>query len=385
MPIVIIAIAEWFGTALWFTPNAVIDDLQRTWGLATGDLGWLTGAVQFGFLLGTLGLGLSGLADRTRASRLFALACLVGALSNALLPYAGGLWPAVGLRLITGLSLAGIYPIGMKLMVGWAPGRAGLGLAWLVGMLVLGTAMPHLLAGIDWGGDWKLTLWIASLLALLAGVAVWRLGDAPCLARVPTSTSSRLAGLAAFGIADFRRAASAYFGHMWELYTLWALIPLLLATALPSLTTTQLALGSFVLIAIGGPGCWLGGWLSLRLGSRRIAQLGLSGSAICCLSYPWLGSMSGLWAALFLALWSLLAVIDSPHFSALSARACPASLVGSALTLQNAIGYAISAASLAWLLPIWTTLGPWVAWLMLPGPMVGLWVLRSRQKGFAHS
>ncbi|MDF9433390.1 MFS transporter [Chromohalobacter israelensis] len=377
MPIVIIAIAEWFGTALWFTPNAVIDDLQRTWGLATGDLGWLTGAVQFGFLLGTLGLGLSGLADRTRASRLFALACLVGALSNALLPYAGGLWPAVGLRLITGLSLAGIYPIGMKLMVGWAPGRAGLGLAWLVGMLVLGTAMPHLLAGIDWGGDWKLTLWIASLLALLAGVAVWRLGDAPCLARVPTSTSSRLAGLAAFGIADFRRAASAYFGHMWELYTLWTLIPLLLIAANPSLSPQALSLLSFALIAVGAPGCWLGGWLSQHLGSRRVAILGLAGSAIGCLLYPWIAPQVGFAAlVVYLAAWSLLAVIDSPQFSALSANACPATLVGSALTLQNAIGFAISAVSIGLLVPWLSALGATIAWWLLPGPLLGLLALR---------
>lgn len=377
MPIVIIAIAEWFGTALWFTPNAVIGDLQRTWGLATGDLGWLTGAVQFGFLLGTLGLGLSGLADRTRASRLFSLACLVGALSNALLPYAGGLWPAVGLRLVTGLSLAGIYPIGMKLMVGWAPGRAGLGLAWLVGMLVLGTAMPHLLAGIDWGGDWKLTLWIASLLALLAGVAVWRLGDAPSLARASTPTPSRLAGLAAFRIADFRRAASAYFGHMWELYTLWTLIPLLLIAANPSLSPQALSMLSFALIAVGAPGCWLGGWLSQHLGSRRVAILGLAGSVIGCLLYPWIAPHVGFAAlVVYLAAWSLLAVIDSPQFSALSANACPATLVGSALTLQNAIGFAISAVSIGLLVPWLPTLEATIAWWLLPGPLLGLLALR---------
>ena len=381
MPIVIIAIAEWFGTALWFTPNAVIGDLQRTWGLATGDLGWLTGAVQFGFLLGTLGLGLSGLADRTRASRLFALACLVGALSNALLPYACGLWPAVGLRLITGLSLAGIYPIGMKLMVGWAPGRAGLGLAWLVGMLVLGTAMPHLLAGIDWGGDWELTLWLASLLALMAGGIVWRLGDAPSLARASIPTPTRLAGLAAFRIADFRRAAGAYFGHMWELYTLWTLLPLLLIAANPSLSPQALSMLSFALIAVGAPGCWLGGWLSQHLGSRRVAILGLAGSAIGCLLYPWMAPHAGFAAlVVYLAAWSLLSVIDSPQFSALSANACPATLVGSALTLQNAIGFAISAVSIGLLVPWLPVLEATIAWWLLPGPLLGLLALRRLGK-----
>jgi MFS family permease len=405
MPIVIIAIAEWFGTALWFTPNAVIEDLRRLWLLAPGDLGWLTGAVQCGFLLGTLGIGLSGLADRARASHLFALACVIGALSNALLPYAGGLWPAVGLRLITGLSLAGIYPIGMKLMVGWAPNRTGLGLAWLVGMLVLGTAMPHLLAGIGWSGgglldqsgdglmdqsgdglvnqsgdglagdsgSWRLTLWIASLLALLAGIAVWRLGDAPSQARAAAATPSRLAGLAAFRIADFRRAAGAYFGHMWELYTLWTLIPLLLIAADPTLSPQALAMTSFALIAVGAPGCWLGGWLSQRVGSKGVAAIGLAGSALCCLTYPWLAPHLGFTALTgFLALWSLLAVIDSPQFSALSAGACPPTLVGSALTLQNAIGFAISAISIGLLVPALSAWEATIAWWLLPGPLLGL-------------
>ncbi|WP_208605420.1 MFS transporter [Salinicola socius] len=405
MPIVIIAIAEWFGTALWFTPNAVIDDLQQLWQLSPGDLGWLTGAVQFGFLLGTLSLGLSGLADRTRASRLFALACLIGALSNALLPYANGLGSAVGLRVVTGMSLAGIYPIGMKLMVGWAPGRTGLGLAWLVGMLVLGTAMPHLLSGIGWSGgglvdqsggglvdqsggelvdqsgrgragdsdDWRLTLWIASLLSLVAGMAVWRLGDAPSGPRTSATTSSRLAGLGAFRIADFRRAAGAYFGHMWELYTLWTLIPLLLIAVDPTISSRTLAMTSFALIAIGAPGCWFGGWMSQHIGSRRVAAAGLAGSALCCLSYPWLAPHIG-YATLvgFLGLWSLLAVIDSPQFSALSANACPATLVGSALTLQNAIGFAISAASIALLVPALPTWEATIAWWLLPGPLLGL-------------
>ncbi|MDH4573442.1 MFS transporter [Salinicola acroporae] len=377
MPIVLIAIAEWFGTALWFTPNAVIGDLQVAWNLAPADLGWLTGAVQIGFLAGTLGIGLSGLADRAPASRLFALSCLIGALSNALLPYAGGLWPAVGLRVVTGLALAGIYPIGMKLMVGWAPGRAGLGLAWLVGMLVLGTAMPHLLAGIEWGGNWRATLWFASLLALLAAAIVWQLGDAAPLGRSAPQPRSRLAGLAAFGIADFRRAAIAYFGHMWELYTLWTLIPLLLVAANPELSPRMLSMLSFVLIAVGAPGCWLGGWASQRLGSRRVAALGLAGSAMGCALYPWLAPHLGFVALMaYLAVWSLLAVIDSPQFSALSANACPPAMVGSALTLQNAIGFAISALSIALLVPWLSALEATIAWWLLPGPLLGLIGLR---------
>jgi len=381
MPIVVIALAELFGTALWFTPNAVIGDLQQAWSLAATDLGWLTGAVQVGFLLGTLAIGLSGLADRRDASRLFVSACLLGAAANALLPLAGGLWPAVGLRLITGMALAGIYPIGMKLMVGWAPGRTGLGLAWLVGMLVIGTALPHALQGLSlleaFRLPWASGVWGASSLALIAALLVWRLGEAPEVAAAKVTAPGKRPAfdLSVFAIAGYRRAAGGYFGHMWELYTLWALIPLLLAQAWPEASRAGLALGSFALIAIGGPVCWLGGWLSQTLGSRRVAMLGLAGSGICGLLYPWLASASTPVLVIFLGLWSALAVVDSAHFSALSARACPSHLLGTGLTLQNAIGFGISVVSLVLLMPLWPLLGEWLAWLLVPGPAIGLWLI----------
>lgn len=405
MPTLILAIAELFGTALWFTPNAVLPELMTLWSLAPSDLGWLTGAVQGGFLLGTLIIGLTGLADRLDASRLFAACCLLGALSNALLPMAGGLDVAVTLRMITGLCLAGIYPVGMKLMVGWTPGRSGIGLAWLVGMLVLGTALPHGLRALTALDDitlsWRGGIWSASLLAVLGGVMVWRLGEAPRqagaspVASPKAGTKSghrfgrdlRLGGLSAFRISNFRHAAGAYFGHMWELYTLWALLPLMLAARWPSLTTVELAFGAFTLIAIGGPCCWIGGAFSTRLGSRRVAQFALAGSGLCCALYPLLSGLPAIGLLAFLTAWSALAVVDSPQFSALSAKACPANIVGSALTLQNAIGFAISMLSLLILIPLWHTMGPWLAWLLLPGPLIGLWCLHgyTRQQDTASA
>ncbi|WP_110664734.1 MFS transporter [Salinicola halophilus] len=380
MPLVVIALAEWFATALWFTPNAVIGGLQVSLDIAPSDLGWLTGGVQLGFLLGTLTLSLSGIADRVPASRLFALACLIGAGANAALTLADGLVAATLWRVMTGFCLAGIYPIGMKLMVRWVPTATGLALSWLVGMLVLGTAMPHLLAALDWGGDYRSTLWLASLLALIAGVMIFRLGDpaaSPVDARSPDLP--RLSGLGAFRIPEFRRAAGAYFGHMWELYTLWALLPLLVAGALPELGRRESAIVAFALIAVGAPGCWLGGWVSQRWSSERIARIGLAGSAGCAALFPWLFSdMAPTVLIAWLGLWSLLAVIDSPHFSALSARACPPSVVGSALTLQNAIGFGVSALSIALLVPAFETLDARIAWLLLPGPLAGLWALHRR-------
>ncbi|MCP1366556.1 MFS transporter, partial [Halomonas sp. BBD48] len=161
------------------------------------------------------------------------------------------------------------------------------------------------------------------------------------------------------------------------LYTLWALLPLLLASALPQASGVTLALGSFALIAIGGPGCWLGGWLSQRIGSRRVAMLGLAGSGTCCLVFPWAGTLPALLAVPFLGLWSVLAVVDSAHFSALSAQAVPTQRLGTALTLQNAIGFGISVMSLIMLVPMWPLLEQWIGWLLLPGPLVGLCLLRQ--------
>ncbi|WP_110687580.1 MFS transporter [Salinicola aestuarinus] len=396
MPILLIAIAEWFATALWFTPNAVIGALQTSLGITPTDLGWLTGGVQLGFLLGTLTLALSGIADRVPASRLFALACLIGAGANAALTFADSLVVATLWRVVTGCCLAGIYPIGMKLMVRWVPESTGLALSWLVGMLVLGTAMPHLLAALDWGGDYRSTLWLASLMALVAGGVILRLGEpsaSPIAAQPASSDTStpserppsraagfRLGGLDAFRVPAFRRAAGAYFGHMWELYTLWALLPLLLAQAMPALGTRETALTAFALIAVGAPGCWIGGWASQHLGSQRIARIGLAGSAGCAALFPWFAEVLAPAALVaWMALWSLLAVIDSPHFSALSARACPPPLLGSALTLQNAIGFGVSAVSLGLLVPALPALEAQIAWLLLPGPLVGLWALRRRE------
>jgi len=126
--------AELFGASLWFSANAVADALHAAWGLTPAELGHLTSAVQFGFISGTLGFALSGLADRFSASRLFATCAMVGAAANAAFASSNGLASALPFRFVTGLALAGIYPIGMKLVVSWEPGKAGHVLGWLVGM-----------------------------------------------------------------------------------------------------------------------------------------------------------------------------------------------------------------------------------------------------------
>jgi predicted MFS family arabinose efflux permease len=371
-----IVIAQLFGTSLWFSANAAADALMRDWGIGAAELGQLTNAVQLGFIVGTLSFGLTGLADRFAASRIFALCALAGALANAAFAlWADGMASALALRFAVGFSLAGVYPLGMKLVVSWVPERAGHALAQLVGMLTLGTALPHgvRFAGGDW--PWQAVLLTASALAVAAAVMIFLLGDGPHLKRRHDLPPLRLGRVVmALRIPTVRAAALAYFGHCWELYALWTLVPLLLAGS------SLVALGpvsglSFAIIGIGAVGCMAGGWASRRVGSAPVAAAALAVSALCCALFPFMSGAPPLLLLALMLLWGASVIADSPHFSALSARACPPEIVGSALALQNAVGFAVTMVSIAWGTAVVGEWGAKVAWLLLPGPVLGLLAL----------
>lgn len=374
-PVAVIAIAQLLATSLWFSANSAADDLARAWGIGAAGIGLLTNAVQLGFIVGTLLFALSGLADRYAASRIVAVSALVGALANAIFALAAdGLSSGLALRFVVGLCMAGIYPLGMKMIVGWSPAGAGNALAWLVGMLTLGTALPHAVRYLGGSLPWAASVGASSLFALLAAVMILRLGDGQHLP--PPGRGARLHPgrvLQAFSIPAFRASAFGYFGHQWELYAFWTLVPMLLVHAGVVAPDDPLRAGlAFAIIAIGAPACVLGGYWSRRIGSARVAAWALAGSAGCCLFFPWLAGLSPALAVTALLLWGFFVVADSPHFSALSAAACPPAMVGSALAFQTSVGFAITLLSIQLGSALVDVLGSSVAWLLLPGPLLAL-------------
>jgi len=373
-PFVVICLATLFGSSLWFSVNAVGDGLYAAWGITTAGMGHLTSVLQFGFILGTLFIALSGIADRHSPSKIFLISAIIGAIANGLFPLSDGdLRVALLLRFIVGVTLAGIYPIGMKLVVNWATAGTGNVLGWMVGMLALGSGAPHLVRGVDITSHWEGVLYVTSFLAVIGGILVFKLGDG-----AKNSNAQRIRGLdviSVFKFPEYRAATFGYFGHMWELYAFFSLIPVILGLS-ASIAGNQIYTVSFGVFVAAAVGCIVGGLLTRRWGSARVAIVALVGSGLMCAFIPWLYSISDFALVFFMMFWALFIAADSPQFSSLAARACPPERVGGALALMNCIGFGLTIFSIEIVSMLWETWQLKVAWILLPGPIFGLYAMR---------
>ncbi|MCC2546517.1 MFS transporter [Hymenobacter sp. BT175] len=371
--------AQFLCTSLWFAGNAIAPELAARFQLPPGFVAALTSAVQLGFISGTLVFALLAVADRFSPSRVFFSSALLAALCNlgSMLPGLDGTGLLAG-RFLTGFFLAGIYPVGMKIASDYYQAGLGKSLGWLVGALVLGTAFPHLLRSLTGHLPWQAVTGATSALATLGGLALVLL--------VPDGPHRRVgqklqltAFLTGFRQPQFRAAALGYFGHMWELYTFWAFVPVLLTSyqLLHPEVRLSVSVLSFLIIGAGSLACVVGGFWSQAIGPRRVAAGALALSGLCCVVSPlFLGGSSAGALVGFLFFWGLVVVADSPQFSTLVARHAPEASRGTALTIVNCLGFALTIISVqltGWLAP---RLGP--QWLLVPlalGPVLGLWAL----------
>ena len=389
----LLVLAQFAGTSPWFAVNAVMPDLQQAHGWPDTALGTLTSAVQAGFIAGTLVFALGGVADRFSARRVFLFSALAAALCTlAALAFSAHLGALHLLRAATGFCLAGIYPVGMKIAAQWYRGGLGGALGWLVGALVLGSAIPHALRGLlaaapqgslPWGG---VMVGVAALCAAGGLLLARGLPDPPlsnaASPRRPAAVPARPSHLRALASLWTERRVRAsvlgYFGHMFELYTMWVLLPLVLATRLQGAAVSWAA---FFVLGAGALGCGAGGWIAQRVGSARVAGTQLATSGLCCAVAPWALDANDTLFVLWLVVWGITVAGDSPQFSALTARNAPAHAVGSVLTFTNCLGFAISILSIEFFVR-WSARAPLaevLPWLAL-GPLVGVmalwWLLR---------
>jgi MFS transporter, DHA1 family, inner membrane transport protein len=369
----IIVLAQFAGTSLWFAVNAVMPDLQRDFGWPAAAVGTLTSAVQAGFIVGTLVFALLAVADRFSPRRVFLVcslggaACTVGAL--LMVHDLGALF---AWRALTGFFLAGIYPVGMKIASQWYRHGLGAALGLLIAALVLGSAAPHALRGLGAALPWTAVMVAVAALAGAGGLLLYAaLPDAP--ARPAPALNWRALGVL-WTDPKVRASVFGYFGHMWELYTMWVLVPLILATRLSG---AALSFAAFAVLGAGAIGCAGGGALARRFGSARVAGVQLATSGLCCVGAYWFIDAAAPLFGAWLVLWGITVAGDSPQFSALTANNAPAGAVGSVLTLSNSIGFAISIVSIELFVRLsqQVPLGTLLPWLAL-GPLVGLWALR---------
>jgi predicted MFS family arabinose efflux permease len=299
----------------------------------------------------------------------FLLCALAGAGCNAAGALLSGQFDLLlALRFATGFFLAGIYPVGMKIAAGWYTRGLGNALGLLVGALVIGTAAPHGLRALGAQWPWQTVMWSVSAIAAAGGLLMYALvPDSPT---APRATRIRPQALAVIWTdRNVRASAFGYFGHMWELYTFWVLVPMIVATRLAA----QMSAAAFAVIGAGAVGCAVGGLLARRVGSAMVAAVQLAVSGLCCVLAPLMLTAPLPVFAAWLLVWGITVVGDSPQFSTLTALNSPRESVGSVLTFVNCIGFAITIVSIELF-----TLGAqhWPLAMLLPwlavGPALGL-------------
>ncbi len=369
-----IVFAQFAGTSLWFAGNAILKELQLEWQLPADALATVTSSVQLGFIFGTFIFALLSIADRFKPSLVFLVCALLGsALNVSLIFLPPSYFVLLSARFFTGIFIAGIYPVGMKIASDWFEGKLGKALGYLVGALVLGSAFPHLLNYTGSSLSWKFVLIGTSILAVLGGLAiVFFVGEGPHRIKGAKFNPAKI--FEVFKVREFRSAAFGYFGHMWELYTFWAFLPVVLVYYNETQgTNLHPSLYTFIIMAVGAIGCVLGGFISVKRGSAKVAFAFLLISGVLCLLSPLFFSLNETAFIAVLLVWGFAVIGDSAQFSSLNAQTAPKESVGTAITIVVSIGFLLTIPSIQLLGYLATVIDTkWLMFTLFIGPAFGL-------------
>ena len=382
--IALLIIVEVLAMSLWFVSAAILGDMSKEASLSAGTQAALLSAVQAGFVIGAVASAILGIADRYEPRYVIAFFCFIGAGANALLLVTEvGSVIAVILRGITGASLAAVYPVGMKIAVGWGQKDRGLLVGLLVGGLTLGSASPHLLAYFG-GAQWRVTVSVASLLAIVAGLLVLAVRNGPF--HTKASKFDPTAITQAWTNVSIRRAYAGYLGHMWELYAMWSWIGVALAVSFSHQMAQDSAaefakLMTFIIIASGAISCGIAGWVADRIGKAELTIIAMAISGSCAILFA-LTFGGSVWLTVVIAIiWGVTIIPDSAQFSVLVADHASGEQAGSLLTFQTALGFALTIATVH-VTPIVAAMVGWpiMMGLLALGPIFGIYSMLGLRK-----